>query len=875
MVVMNDGTGTRLKNDGSRSHLDLTFISNNLAAKCRWIVHDENWNSDHFPTFISVNERPSIEHSQSQRFSFTKADWASFSNNCRFTIDDAVLDPSIHISARNISEAIMKAAEQNIPEKKFRGKKSVPHWNDECKRSVQDKRKAQKKMEKTRNLEDCIHYRQLKAISQRTIKASQKTHWETFCSSINTTTKSSTVWNMVKVMAGNGSSKNIPSIKDGDKIHLSNKEKAEAFSISFAKNSSTENLEKPFLDRRDRIDLTSVPPPHLENHPINDPLSMFELESAIRMSKINSSPGEDGICYEMIKQIPRSCKETILTLLNRIWKEGIIPESWKHSIVLPILKPGKESTILNSYRPIALTDALCKINELIIAPRLNWYMEKNRLYNSNQSGFRKNRSCLDQIMRLQSEIENSINTRKFTVGIFLDFTKAYDMLWIEGLIHKIINLDIGGNMIRWIRNFLTDRTIQVRVGDALSGTKKIENGIPQGSVISPILFLLMINDIPRSNDGTSTDIFADDTALWKSGNDLERIISQMQINLNNVRDWCATWGFMLSKEKTIAVIFTHRLVDNSSRLKIDGTGIQWKNEVRFLGVIFDKRMTWKQHIDYITDANRCKKRINMMRCISGQSRGADKRWLMHIYTAMIQSIIDYGSPAYISASNYLLGRLDSLQAHALRICCGAMKGTPSSALQVECGDQPLELRRESLLLKLVIKVKASPDHPANKILQKVKRMRKDKITVETRTRIFLNDQVHPVQGPTDPENPPWRRKRGKVVTSLKDKINKEISPEFAKIKSIEMIEKYEGATRCYTDASINNGRAGAAFYIQDGDIRKNFRLSGVISIFSAEMVAIREVLREIKTSKLRNPVIFSDSLGHRIRKFQFQTQLVE
>ena len=139
---------------------------------------------------------------------------------------------------------------------------------------------------------------------------------------------------------------------------------------NFAKNSSPENSNKYFLDQRSGNRISSAPPPHLGTNPISNPLSMFELESAICMAKINSSPGEDGVRYEMIKQLPRSSKKIVLTFLNRIWRDGIIPHGRKHSIVLPIPKPGKDSKNLNSYHLIPLTDSPCKVNECIITTRL-------------------------------------------------------------------------------------------------------------------------------------------------------------------------------------------------------------------------------------------------------------------------------------------------------------------------------------------------------------------------------------------------------------------------------------------------------------------------------------------------------------------------
>ena len=861
LVVLNDGTGTRINNDGGRSHLDIAIASNSIAAKCNWSVLDDTWNSDHLPTIISINESPISEENPPSRFAFKKANWTEFEEISRNLITDSLLDPSIQVSCNNITDAIIKISEETIPRKKNRRKnKIIPYWNEECSRATKAKRKAKDRMERTRNIEDCINYRRAKAQAQRTIKQSGKDHWQSFCSSITTSTKVSSVWRMVKGMSGVRSQSTIPVLKEDGNVFVSNSDKAEALANNIAKNSSTENFEKIFLENRKRNHLDTTPLDQHQNHPVNDPFSLFELQDAIRQSKPNSSPGEDGICYEVIKHLPKSCQIVILSLLNRMWSEGDIPERWKHSIVLPIQKPGKDPSSLDSYRPIALTDSLCKINERIIANRLNWYMESNGLFNVNQSGFRKNKSCLDQIIRLQTDIENSTNKRGYTVGVFLDFTKAYDMLWIDGLIHKLINLGIGGNMFHWIKNFLTNRTFQVRVGGEKSASRRIENGTPQGSVVSPLLFLIMINDLPKLKNGVSTAIFADDTAFWKSGHNLDNLIKSVQESLDSAIKWCRTWGFILSKEKTVAITFHKRKENvNPTPLHIDKTNLQWKREVKFLGVVFDERLTWKAHINHIED--RCKKRMNLMRCISGQNWGADKKWLMHIYIAMIRSVIDYGSQAYITACSSQLERLDRIQAQALRICCGALKSSPTSALQVECGEQPLHLRRQSLELKLAVKVKATQDHPAGKIVQRVPNLGAAKSSFEKRTSAFTNNMKPQIEAPQTPDDPPWRKRRATIDTSLTERIDKKLDPAINRQVALEYMENFDRFTHCFTDGSLSDGKAGSAFCIPECDVGDNFRLTEHVTIYTAELIAIREILKFIRSNHIPNPVIFSDSLG--------------
>ena len=157
--------------------------------------------------------------------------------------------------------------------------------------------------------------------------------------------------------------------------------------------------------------------------------------------------------------MPKSNLSAILELFNEVWKSGVVPATWKHSIVVPILKPNKDPAQTASYyRPISLTSALCKLNERNVANRLSCLMESNRLFNRDQSGLRKSRSPIDHILRLQSDVTKSMHQRQLTAGIFLNFNKTFDMLWIKSLLCKLKKLRVERHMFKLIRSFLTSRT---------------------------------------------------------------------------------------------------------------------------------------------------------------------------------------------------------------------------------------------------------------------------------------------------------------------------------------------------------------------------------------------------------------------------------
>ena len=184
--------------------------------------------------------------------------------------------------------------------------------------------------------------------------------------------------------------------------------------------------------------------------------SYKELVNALSSTE-STAPGEDAIVYEMLKHLPENAKNFLLKTINRIWDTGILPKSWKLSLIIPVKKPNKNATDASSYRPIALTSCICKLMENMINVRLVWYLEKNNLISPFQFGFRKNRSTLDPLLRLSNQIQQGFANHKQTIGVFFDLEKAYDTTCRKGIIRELCELGIKGNMLKFLKNFLTDR----------------------------------------------------------------------------------------------------------------------------------------------------------------------------------------------------------------------------------------------------------------------------------------------------------------------------------------------------------------------------------------------------------------------------------
>jgi hypothetical protein len=526
-VVCNTGTPTYQKVRGGGSVLDLSIVSSSIAMTCTWSALNTTLGSDHCPTFLTIGAIGDSGEDWAARpkWKCHKADWSLYRALCKDSITSNLVVDDINVFNENIVSAIKEAANKSIPKtsgtaKGRAKKKPLPYWTPECTKAIKLRNTTRNKFNKSKNPLDGAHYRKLKGMAQRTIKDTAKQHWQSLCDSFDTNTKLGTVWRIFKKMQGTGNQHIIPTLTGNVN---SNKEKADLFAATFAANSDDSNFDQNFIERKKDFELNhkeefaaSFDDDETSENALNIAFSLKELKNVLNQCKKKTSPGADTIHYEMLKELPGECLDVLLTLYNLVYSSGMLPTEWNHAIVLPIRKLEKNPTQPNSYRPISLTSCVCKIMEKLVTNRLTWFLESNNLLNNAQAGFRRGRSTADQIVKLQDTIHKHNRSRGFTVGVFLDFEKAYDMLWRPGLLCKIKQLGIRANMFKFVKAFISERTFQVQVGSVLSEIAVQQNGTPQGSIISPMLFLIMINDLKLNIPGVELSLFADDSATYKS-----------------------------------------------------------------------------------------------------------------------------------------------------------------------------------------------------------------------------------------------------------------------------------------------------------------------------------------------------------------------
>ena len=256
-------------------------------------------------------------------------------------------------------------------------------------------------------------------------------------------------------------------------------------------------IRKPFKKNKDRKEQN---PPNFfsdntENY--NKPFLLNELKDAFNKSN-ETAAGPDGLYYQFLTHLPQDCLKILLQLFNIIWLSGKIPPSWKEAIVVPIPKLNKDLSDPTKYRLIALTSCLCKTMERRVNDRLVWVLESNKLLSKFQCGFRKDHSTLDHLVRFEHFIREAFARKKPVLAVFFDLEKAYYTTWKHGILTDLFYLEFRGKLPIFIQNFLSDRHFQVKSGSTFSNSYLQEKGVPQGSILSPMLFNLKIINIMKS-----------------------------------------------------------------------------------------------------------------------------------------------------------------------------------------------------------------------------------------------------------------------------------------------------------------------------------------------------------------------------------------
>lgn len=421
-------------------------------------------------------------------------------------------------------------------------------------------------------------------------------------------------------------------------------------------------------------------------HPVTAP----EVRRQIGALITRKAGGADLLSNEMLKQLPPSAADHLAGLFNAVFTTGEFPTAWKHAEVIAVPKPGKDLRSPSSYRPISLLPVMSKLFERLYLRRLLQHIDAEGILPDEQFGFRRGHSTTHQLLRLVEEAMEALDRKEYFGALLLDVSKAFDSVWHEGLLFKLYTLGIPSSHVRLIRSYLQDRTFHVKAGLGVSTRRQIRAGVPQGSVLGPVLYILYTADLPRS-PRVELALYADDTALYTKSRSLPLVWRRLQSAVDDIAGWALKWRLSFNAIKSQALIITRRPVPAVlPPVVLRGSPVPWSNTVRYLGVTIDTRLTWRQHISEV----RCRGlgRLRELYPVLNTSSSLPPHIGLTIYKSLIRPLLEYAAVVWGNAAATHIRSLQRLQNRALRAALHLPRDYPSRQLHDLAGVQFLEDR---------------------------------------------------------------------------------------------------------------------------------------------------------------------------------------
>ena len=399
------------------------------------------------------------------------------------------------------------------------------------------------------------------------------------------------------------------------------------------------------------------------------PVTPSEIELEITLLPINKSYGLYSCPIRILKCAKNILSISLADIINTSIERGIYPKKLKIAKIIPIYKDGVD-TDPNNYRPISLLSIFNKIFEILMNSRLKNFLKLRNFFSDSQYGFREQYSTQHALLDIINKIQSNMDNKLFSCGIFIDLKKAFDTVDHDILLCKLKYYGIRGVVNDWFSSYLKNRSQTTLVGNCISDKEETLCGVPQGSVLGPLLFLIYINDICNSSKVFNFFLFADDTNLLYANKSLKTLESVVNFELREVCKWLNANKLTLNIKKSNFVIFrpsqkpityqpTIKLFDNNSKKYIP---LESKDYIKYLGILIDYNLSWKQHINYI--ALKISKTVGI---IAKLRHYVPFHTLMNIYKSLIQPYLSYGVVAWGYAAKKYTDKLLKLQKRVLRL----------------------------------------------------------------------------------------------------------------------------------------------------------------------------------------------------------------
>ena len=365
----------------------------------------------------------------------------------------------------------------------------------------------------------------------------------------------------------------------------------------------------------------------------------FEIGiEGVKGLKPHKASGPDNIPTRFLKEAANELAPALGLIFSASLIQGYVPDDWKTADVTPIFKKGDRSTPSN-YRPISLTAVCCKVMEHILHSQVMQHLDHHNILSDSQHGFRKKRSCESQLILTIQDLASSLEDGEQIDAVLLDFSKAFDKVPHQRLLLKLQHYGIRGHLLSWIESFLTGRSQKVLVEGKSSSSVPVASGVPQGTVLGPMLFLLYINDLP-DNVSSTTRLFADDSLLYRriSTEEDRRILQE---DLSRLEAWEKDWQMSFNPIKCEVIRICKRRNQITGSYTIHGQQLATVKSGKYLGVILTDNLSWNAHVDQAT-----KKANNSLAFLRRNLYSCPIHTKVQSYQTLVRPILEYASSAW-------------------------------------------------------------------------------------------------------------------------------------------------------------------------------------------------------------------------------------
>lgn len=664
--------------------------------------------TDHNLTFVSFKDRENnIKNRKSDSLIKKIINYESLGRDLENENWDSVLNSNdADISAENFISSLKKHILNNTREKNFSIKSDSmlkPWMTKDILIEMNMRNKIFSKLKKQPyNLLLKNQYKLLRNKVNNMILETKRDYFKKKFEGVKNTNNAREMWKTINLVTDNvRSSKPITEIFDLDGSIIDQKDSKKMcnrFNSYFANIGEEMASAIPITTRTFEIDEN---PESLRLTEVDDNL----VDKLVGNLKNNSAPGPDSIPPNILKLFKTHVVRPLTHIINLCFTYGVFPSIFKESVIIPLYKKSDHKNVSN-YRPISLTSAVAKIVEKAFKMKLVSFLESTHYLAPHQFGFREGKSTEDAIMKLISEVYKCLNDKEKILSIFIDFQKAFDSISHKKLLIKLQSAGVRGVALEFMRSYLANRTSVVRLNGCLSDPVTIKYGVPQGTVLGPILFIIYINDIFKLKLNGSLICFADDTGVNIKATKWSDLYKKAESDINLIKQWtdCNLLTMNISKTNFITYSLNNKGQPKNLQIRISDSGhvLTKVKEITYLGVIIDENLKWQSQIN--KTVTRVRRTIYKFRELR---KYLDKKILRQVYFALIQSVLQYAISAWGGANTSLIQQLERTVQILIRVALRKNRRYTSSLLYSEFDVPSIKSTYKYALLNLIGKLNDS------------------------------------------------------------------------------------------------------------------------------------------------------------------------